>query len=76
MDGVALEVVRADDKVGSGAFGTVVYWWAEDFAARREALLALGARAYRGPMAIEEGLTMCQVLDPWGNPIGLRGPTL
>ena len=34
----------------------------------------LGAIRYRGPMAIEDGQRMCQVRDPWGNCIGLRGP--
>ncbi|TOL44982.1 glyoxalase/bleomycin resistance/dioxygenase family protein, partial [Vibrio parahaemolyticus] len=35
----------------------------------------LGARLYRGPMEIEDGLSMCQVEDPFGNLIGLRGKT-
>ncbi|MEZ8336060.1 glyoxalase/bleomycin resistance/dioxygenase family protein, partial [Vibrio splendidus] len=30
---------------------------------------------YRGPMAIENGLFMCQIEDPFGNLIGLRGAT-
>ncbi len=33
---------------------------------------SLGAKLYRGPMAIENGLVMCQLEDPFGNLIGLR----
>ena len=33
----------------------------------------IGAALYRGPMQIEDNLWMCQVRDPWGNCIGLRG---
>lgn len=71
---VQLELVPADEKVASGTAGSVVYWQVADL---DEALLhfrALGATLYRGPMQIEPGLGMCQVRDPWGNCIGLRGP--
>ena len=73
LGGVALEIVKADAKVGSGAAGTVVYWSAPDFAAELARLQALGATLYRGPLAIEDGQRMCQVRDPWGNLLGLRG---
>ncbi|MDX8425330.1 VOC family protein, partial [Vibrio parahaemolyticus] len=36
---------------------------------------AIGASLYRGPMEIENGLSMCQLEDPFGNLIGLRGAT-
>jgi predicted enzyme related to lactoylglutathione lyase len=71
---VQLEVVPSDDRVSSGAAGSVVYWHVADLG---EALLHfsnLGATVYRGPMHIEAGLGMCQVKDPWGNCVGLRGP--
>ncbi len=71
---VQLEVVPADAKVAAGAAGTVVYWRVPALAPTLERLLALGATLYRGPMAIEDGLQMCQVRDPWGNCLGLRGP--
>jgi hypothetical protein len=48
VDGVALEVVRSDSKVSSGA------------------------TLFRGPMDIGNGQRMCQVKDPFGNPIGIR----
>jgi predicted enzyme related to lactoylglutathione lyase len=71
---VRLEVVPCDEKVSSGAAGSVVYWRVRNLG---EAILHfsdLGATLYRGPMQVEAGLGMCQVEDPWGNCIGLRGP--
>jgi predicted enzyme related to lactoylglutathione lyase len=74
VNGVQLEFVPADEKVQSGARGSVVYWHVSDFEAAVARLQGIGARLYRGPMAIEDGVCMCQVQDPWGNCIGLRGP--
>jgi predicted enzyme related to lactoylglutathione lyase len=75
LGGVMVELVPADEKVGSGAAGSVVYWHAVEFEAMLQHLLSLGATLYRGPMQIEHGMKMCQVRDPWGNCIGLRGPS-
>ena len=74
LAGVPLEFVPADDKVASGAAGSVVYWQVAQLNAALRHLQALGATLYRGPMQIEVDLWMCQVQDPWGNCIGLRGP--
>ncbi|HEV7323073.1 MAG TPA: VOC family protein [Ensifer sp.] len=71
---VDLELVQADEKLASGAAGSVVYWSVEDLDRSLAHFEALGAVLYRGPMAIQEGLWMCQVRDPFGNCIGLRGP--
>jgi predicted enzyme related to lactoylglutathione lyase len=71
---VQLEFVPADEKVASGAAGSVVYWRVDELSGALRRLLDLGATLYRGPMPIEAGLGMCQVRDPWGNCIGLRGP--
>ncbi len=71
---VCLEIVPADAQVGSGPFGSVVYWAVDDFDAALAHMEKLGATLYRGPLAIQDGLAMCQVRDPWGNCIGLRGP--
>lgn len=68
-----LEFVPADAKVGSGAAGSVVYWAVPELEPELQRLLALGATLYRGPMTIEDGLAMCQVRDPWGNCLGIRG---
>jgi len=55
--------------------GTVVYWRVAEFDEALAHLLGVGATLYRGPMAIEDGQLMCQVQDPWGNCLGLRGPS-
>jgi predicted enzyme related to lactoylglutathione lyase len=71
---IKLEIVPSDEKVSSGAAGSVVYWYVSNFEGALTHFESLGARLYRGPMDIEEGWRMCQVRDPWGNCIGLRGP--
>ncbi len=70
---VRIEVVSADEKVGSGAAGSVVYWQVEDMEHRLRHLLASGAVLYRGPMNTEQAQRVCQARDPWGNCIGIRG---
>ncbi|MFO1414831.1 MAG: glyoxalase/bleomycin resistance/dioxygenase family protein [Burkholderiales bacterium] len=74
LGGVRLEFVPADAKVPSGPAGTVVYWTVAHFDIALAHFEAVGATLYRGPLAIEDGQAMCQVRDPWGNCIGLRGP--
>ena len=71
---VRLEFVPSDNKVSSGTAGSVVYWQVPEFEAALIHFQSIGARLYRGPMGIEGGQCMCQVQDPWGNCIGLRGP--
>lgn len=73
-DDVQIEIVPADGKVASGAAGSVVYWRVVNFAASLAHLQSVGAVLYRGPLAIDGDLLMCQVRDPWGNCIGIRGP--
>nr|WP_316644449.1 VOC family protein [uncultured Roseateles sp.] len=73
VDGVQLEIVLADEKVASGAAGSVVYWHVANFDAALAHLHSIGAVLYRGPMQVENGLNLCQVRDPWGNCIGIRG---
>ena len=72
---VFIEIVPADSKVSSGASGSVVYWRVAQFESALSHFQAVGATLYRGPISIENGERMCQVLDPWGNCIGLRGPS-
>src|SRR5690349_5134564 len=71
---VMIEIVAADAKVTSGAAGSVVYWRVESLDDALAHFRGVGATLYRGPLAIERGERMCQVQDPWGNCIGLRGP--
>lgn len=70
---IDLEIVPADEKVASGAAGSVVYWQVDDFDQAVAHMLSVGGVLYRGPLNIQGGLRMCQIRDPWGNCIGLRG---
>jgi len=70
---VNIEIVQADEKVASGAAGSVVYWSVDDLSVALDRVLSLGGVLYRGPIRIENGLSICQFRDPWGNCIGLRG---
>jgi predicted enzyme related to lactoylglutathione lyase len=72
---VQLEFVPSDSKVSSGPSGSVVYWRVAQFEEALSHFQSVGAKLYRGPMQIEEGQSMCQLQDPWGNCIGLRGPS-
>lgn len=72
LNGVALEIINADEKVSSGAAGSVVYWSVEDLRQEVQRLDAIGAKLYRGPLQIDGGEWIAQVRDPWGNCIGLR----
>ena len=74
IDGFLLELVISDEKVGSGKFGTIMYWMVPQLDFAIQSFIGIGAKLYRGPMAIEDGLGMCQLEDPFGNLIGLRGP--
>ncbi|MGF1694481.1 glyoxalase/bleomycin resistance/dioxygenase family protein [Vibrio kyushuensis] len=73
INGFSLELVQADEKVGAGKNGTVLYWSVDSLTDSLHHLTSLGATLYRGPLNIEDGLSMCQVEDPFGNLIGLRG---
>ncbi len=73
IDGIQIEFHPADEKVAAGAAGSVVYWATDNFDARLAHLQSLGATLHRGPGRIENGEQVCQVRDPWGNCIGLRG---
>jgi len=52
---------------------TVVYWQSEDMGLDRERLLGLGASVHRGPLVVADGRSICQLLDPWGNPPWVDG---
>jgi len=73
LNGFSLEIVQSDEKVGAGKKGTVIYWAVSNLTEALAHFEELGAKLYRGPMEIENGLSMCQVEDPFGNLIGLRG---
>ena len=70
-----IEVVSSDEKVCNGMSGTICYWKDGDLSVAIDHFRTLGSRIQRGPMhmQIEGGMGMCQVTDPFGNFIGLRG---
>lgn len=74
LDDFLIEIVSSDEKVASGKAGTVIYWAVNNITEEINRFVQLGAKLYRGPMKIENGLRMCQLIDPFGNLIGLRGP--
>ncbi|RSD31682.1 VOC family protein [Vibrio pectenicida] len=73
IEGFSLELVQADDKVPSGKSGIVLYWSVENLRESMDFLHSIGATLYRGPMEIKGGISICQMEDPFGNLIGLRG---
>ncbi|SBS66582.1 hypothetical protein VAT7223_03254 [Vibrio atlanticus] len=56
LNGFSLEIVQADEKVGSCKCGTVLYWSVNNLDKALDHFEELGAKLYRGPMAIENGL--------------------
>ncbi|MBC8716277.1 VOC family protein [Ochrobactrum sp. Marseille-Q0166] len=70
---VDLEIVPADEKLLSGAAGSIVYWHVEDFDQSLAHFIAIGGTLYRGPLEIQDNMRMCQIRDPSGNCVGLRG---
>ena len=73
INGFALEIVQSDSKVGSGKQGTVLYWSVHSLSEAVSRIQSLGGTIYRGPMRIEHNQSMCQIEDPFGNLIDLRG---
>ena len=63
-----------DDKSPVSTGGSVAYWHVEDLAEASDLFVKHGGSLYRGPIEIpesDEGI--CQIKDPFGNVIGLRG---
>ena len=72
-DGFDIEIVRADAKVPAGKGGSVLYWSVSSLEEARGRLVDIGAKPYRGPVPVGDGSSMCQLEDPFGNLLGLRG---
>jgi predicted enzyme related to lactoylglutathione lyase len=50
---------------------TVVYWRVDNLDERRQEYIDAGCVPHRGPLAIEPGRRICQLIDPFGNCFGL-----
>jgi predicted enzyme related to lactoylglutathione lyase len=72
-NGVELGVHIADPAKNPLGGSPVVYWSVASVAAAREQLLRLGATAHRGPIAVDDTRSICQLRDPYGNVFGLDG---
>lgn len=64
----------ADDKTPAGVGGAVAYFRVESLHAALERFTSAGGTVYRGPLRVEDGRTICQIRDPFGNVVGLVGP--
>lgn len=67
-----LVVHRADDYNAVGPSGTVAYWGVDDVDAVVADWGRHGATPHRGPKTIATGERLCQLLDPFGNLVGIR----
>jgi uncharacterized protein len=61
-----------DEKNPGGVGGSTSYWSVDDLTRALGHIVAHGARLYRGPMQTTFGDTVCMVIDPFGNSIGLH----
>ena len=70
-----IELVKADAKNPASPGGSVGYLHVTDLQAWNTRFKEGGANVYRGPLPIpEEGITICQMIEPHGTVLGLVGP--
>jgi predicted enzyme related to lactoylglutathione lyase len=72
-DGVEVAFHLADEAANPHGASTVVYWAVADVEHERDRLLRAGCRAHRGPLRIGPQRQICQLIDPFGNVLGLDG---
>ncbi|WP_245205794.1 VOC family protein [Kitasatospora sp. RG8] len=72
--GVELGFHPADDERNPRGGSPIVYWSVDDVDQVRERLLAAGCSHHRGPLRIEPGRRIAQLIDPFGTVIGIDGP--
>lgn len=64
----------ADDKSPVSTGGSVAYWSVENLKETLNLFIKHGGSLYRGPIEIPEtNKGICQIKDPFGNVISLRG---
>ncbi len=74
VDGVEIGFHPADDERNPFGASVVAYFATGNLSTHREELLAAGARHHRGPLVIDGGRSICQLVDPFGGIFGLDGP--
>jgi predicted enzyme related to lactoylglutathione lyase len=61
----------ADAKTPAGTGGQVAYWRVDALAEALAVWIGAGARLHRGPVTGPDGISVAQVVDPFGNAWGL-----
>lgn len=69
----ALALAPSDEKSPHSAGGQVAYWRVHELKSAIAHFAAHGAQVYRGPLEIENGEAICQLMDPFGNVLALIG---
>ena len=72
--GVEFGFHMADEKKNPPGGSPVPYWAVEDVDTVSQRLLDAGCTHHRGPLQVDPGRKICQVVDPFGVVIGLEGP--
>ncbi|GAA2624437.1 VOC family protein [Streptomyces spororaveus] len=73
-DGLEFGFHQASPKANAHGRSTVPYWSVEDLETERKRLLEAGCTHHRGPLDVEPGRRICQLIDPFGTVFGLDGP--
>jgi predicted enzyme related to lactoylglutathione lyase len=71
LDGVEVGFHPADPDRNPVGGSPVVYWHVTDFDTQRRRLLQAGCQPHRGPLDIEPGRRISQLIDPFGNIFGI-----
>ncbi|MGA5134551.1 VOC family protein [Streptomyces olivoreticuli] len=74
LDGLEFGFHQASPKANPHGGSTVPYWTVEDLDTERKRLLDAGCIHHRGPLDVEPGRRICQLVDPFGTIFGLDGP--
>lgn len=71
--GNGFAIARADSKSPTSSGGTICYWKVENLNDSIKYFESLGASVYRGPLKIDDELSICQIKDPFGGVFGCIG---
>ncbi|MFI1885367.1 VOC family protein [Streptomyces jumonjinensis] len=74
LGGLELGFHPASPEANPHGASTVPYWPVEDLDTERQRLLTAGCTHHRGPLAVEPGRRVCQLVDLFGTVFGLDGP--
>ncbi len=69
--GVSIGFHPADEKAGPGVKGQVAYWAVDNLNDAIEHFKKMGCTIYRGPIISVDSESVVQLVDPFGNAIGL-----